>query len=241
MGRIFACSDLHGHYELWEKIKSFLKPDDKLYFLGDAADRRPDGYQIMKDMLLDKRIVYLMGNHEDFFVKGCTEYFKNYPDPLYDIVWLYMNGGQNTFDSFCKDTLKICKSVVFLTSKLSQREDLYIKDKHIILSHAGCDPNDGDPDYLWDRYHYVHEWPEGYKNTYVIHGHTPTPFLIQDLKKLERPFTISEGAVIYADGHKIDIDLGCFSTNKTVLIDLETFEIIPIESDKEQVVDNFWK
>ena len=39
MGRVFACSDLHGMMSLYKQIKDFLKPDDIVYFLGDASDR----------------------------------------------------------------------------------------------------------------------------------------------------------------------------------------------------------
>ena len=43
MGRILACADIHGCYDLWIQIKKELKEDDFLYFLGDAADRGQDG------------------------------------------------------------------------------------------------------------------------------------------------------------------------------------------------------
>ena len=36
---MYACSDLHGMKELYLKIKDFLKPEDKVFFLGDAGDR----------------------------------------------------------------------------------------------------------------------------------------------------------------------------------------------------------
>ena len=29
---IYACSDLHGNWELWLEIKKFLKPEDKMFF-----------------------------------------------------------------------------------------------------------------------------------------------------------------------------------------------------------------
>ena len=38
----FVCSDLHGQYWAWEKIKALLGEDDNLIFLGDAIDRGPD-------------------------------------------------------------------------------------------------------------------------------------------------------------------------------------------------------
>ena len=35
----YVCSDLHGYLELYKKIKSFIKPEDTVFFLGDAGDR----------------------------------------------------------------------------------------------------------------------------------------------------------------------------------------------------------
>ena len=35
--------------------------------------------------------------------------------------------------------------------------------------------------------------------------------------------------VTYCDGHKIDIDLGCFATKKIALLDLDTLEPIYFE------------
>ena len=32
---IYACSDLHGNLTLWNNIKEFLKPGDKLFYLGE--------------------------------------------------------------------------------------------------------------------------------------------------------------------------------------------------------------
>ena len=61
MGRTFALSDLHGQWGLWQQIKQFLNQDDKLYFLGDAIDRGPKGYEIMKELLCDSRVTYIMG------------------------------------------------------------------------------------------------------------------------------------------------------------------------------------
>jgi hypothetical protein len=38
---VYAVSDLHGMYELYQKISDFLKPEDKVYCLGDCGDRGP--------------------------------------------------------------------------------------------------------------------------------------------------------------------------------------------------------
>ena len=34
---VYVMSDLHGHYKIYEKVKAMLKPEDKVYFLGDAG------------------------------------------------------------------------------------------------------------------------------------------------------------------------------------------------------------
>ena len=34
---VFACSDLHGMFNLYKQIKNFLKPEDKVYCLGDCG------------------------------------------------------------------------------------------------------------------------------------------------------------------------------------------------------------
>ena len=61
---VYACSDIHGSLSIWNKIKEILKPNDALYFLGDACDRGFDGWQIIKEMLDDLRVIYIRGNHE---------------------------------------------------------------------------------------------------------------------------------------------------------------------------------
>ena len=42
--RYFTCGDLNGQLGLWNQIKEYLNPEDKLYFLGYLIDRGPHGY-----------------------------------------------------------------------------------------------------------------------------------------------------------------------------------------------------
>ena len=46
---VYAISDLHGNYELWTKVKEWLKPSDKLFCLGDNIDRGNDGIKIVQE------------------------------------------------------------------------------------------------------------------------------------------------------------------------------------------------
>ncbi len=64
MGKIFACSDLHGRYDKYERIMEHVTDDDTLYFLGDAIDRNPDGMKILIDVMTRKNVEFFIGNHE---------------------------------------------------------------------------------------------------------------------------------------------------------------------------------
>ena len=45
-------------------------PECTIVYGGDAADRGPDGYRIIKELLNDPQIIYIYGNHEDLFIKA---------------------------------------------------------------------------------------------------------------------------------------------------------------------------
>lgn len=76
MHDIFFFTDIHGMYDLYRAIMDFCNeqdPEAMIIFGGDAMDRGRDGYKIMKELLDNPRVVYLMGNHEDLFVKAARE------------------------------------------------------------------------------------------------------------------------------------------------------------------------
>ena len=72
----YACSDLHGMMPLYKQIKNFLSPNDKVYYLGDAGDRGPNSWELIKTILADDQFVYIKGNHEDMLVKAMYDYVK---------------------------------------------------------------------------------------------------------------------------------------------------------------------
>ena len=190
MGRTFACADLHGQRGLWEQIKHYLLPDDKLYFLGDAIDRGPDGYNIMKELLSDSRVTYIKGNHELMMEEAIREiatgrgiYGEKYQ--LWD--W---NGGYPTFAAW--EEAGCHYDVTSVLHNLSPKE-LYINDlgQKVCLCHAGFTPGN-EPfwtyDLVWNREHLLQEIPDKYKhgNLIIVHGHTPTPHLMMDMDQRNR-------------------------------------------------------
>lgn len=228
---VYCVSDLHGNYNLFKQIKKILKPKDTVYVLGDCADRGKHGWRIITEVMADPRFIYLKGNHEDMLMRCIQSYskydilerstFYNY-DP--DFVLYKQNGGKKTFQDWEFKTLRNYSWIKILKN-LPERL-LYVNKsgKKIYLTHAGFTPGSKERDYLWDRYHYYDEWPENYDNVIVVHGHTPIPYLMKELrdkKKKAKP-----GAYWYANDHKVCIDCGTYSTDCVTLLNLDTFNEI---------------
>ena len=238
MGNRYATSDWHAQTNLGIQILNYLQPDDTLYFLGDSVDRGPGGLTLLNLLLNDPRVIYLRGNHEDFIIDND------------DYMW-YVNGGSGT-----KEAIEALTDIERqkLIKKLKSLPDIIkidnIEGKHLVLCHAGTDPwrtkrdleliGRKDP-YVWDRRHIHGDWsskPE-FKDTYVIHGHTPVtaePALIKWMdpklpgdENYDPKYTPRVSR--YCRGHKICIDMGCFYTGRTCLFNIDTFEAIYFESE----------
>lgn len=225
MGRVFACSDLHGNGHLWSAIKEFLKEDDILYFLGDAADRGPDGWTMIKEMLADKRIIYIAGNHDIMLANRIAR-----PNSYTDVNLHHCNGGKSTWNAAENDPEaeeiknKIHRLPLYVTYR--NKDDLTI-----FMSHSGSTNITDEDALIWDRDEYITE--KNYTDyDVIVHGHTTIPHLIDDLEKVhnfylgEKEFKCPEweGGAYWYHGWRCDIDCCTIVTNQTVLLDLDTFE-----------------
>lgn len=233
MNKTYAFTDLHGIYSLWEQIKNFCDESDKLIFLGDACDRGDDGLKIIKELLQDKRVTYIKGNHEEFIEDIGADvaggHYGNTP------LWR-MNGGFQTLQDFEKLSEDSQLWYIRKIAKLPLVKS-YInkKGQTILLSHAGHTPT-LEPagkkitDYLWDRDHILNDWwpEEGeYEEVYIVHGHTPIQSLRRRLHSTYQPFTQHGmiGPITYCHGHKICLDVASFDTGCAVLFDLDEMEV----------------
>lgn len=229
---ILCSTDWHGNLELAKKILNSLQPEDTLYYLGDAIDRGESGWTVLKMLLDNPQVVFIKGNHEQM-LEDC--YNSNNPD--YKYLW-FSNGGAPTDVEMSKENTKEIRRIMNILKALPLRVDLMIKDRHIILTHAGMTPSFaemGYPEdyikqcYLWDRKHLRHQkWNKKYPNTYIIHGHTPCQLLS---KYIELSDKNNLSYTSYCEGHKIDLDVGTVQTNSAVLFNLTTFKgkVISVE------------
>lgn len=258
MGRTFASSDWHGCWEPAKQVLDFLGPDDTLYFLGDAMDRGPDGYKIMKELLSDKRVIYIKGNHEEMMANSLNSFLECQD---FDYLW-FMNGGDYTWESISNFSDDILRSIAI---KLYRLPTNYIykspKGHTVILEHAGYSPFDiphrtHNP--LWDREHFYDNWNGGWgqengenpDTTYLVHGHTPVQYLefrygykgqpqktkemMQYGKQWNKYYDCNwiPEVIRYCDEHKFDIDMCTISSGRIALLDLDTFETIYFDNEE---------
>ena len=235
MNKTYAISDLHGNKLLWDAGRAHLDKTDVLYVLGDCADRGPHGWQIIKGALVDPRVRYIRGNHDQFILDAWrSEWTNNY-------LW-YSNGGYETFNDLMMDVNYEKYLIQLARTKLYHCYENK-EGQRIHLSHAGFTlmENDEIPnkvDLLWDREHCWDAcdwWPESNPKDYVVHGHTPVVsstfknlvYGAPDLYKINDSNTVCR----YAHGYKICIDGRSFLTNQCALLDLDTLQetVIKVE------------
>ena len=222
MGRTFACSDLHGNYALWEAIKEFLQPDDVLYYLGDATDRGAEGWSILKEMLIDERIHYIVGNHDIMLANRIK-----YPNSHYHASIHNSNGGYDTWVDAKADSEALDIAIKIFELPLYAVYENASGFK-IFMSHSGCTEIEDKHGLVWDREEFFsREKPRPYD--YVVHGHTTIPHLIDDLNMYTAPTDededdVWEGGAYWYTEYRCDIDCLTVATGMTVLLDLDTFE-----------------
>lgn len=215
-------SDLHGMGCLWDNIKNYIKPEDQLWFLGDAADRGLDGYRIMKEILAHPQITYLKGNHEMMLSDAILEW-QGDDSLLGSINLLYENDGAVTFEDFMNNGCHT--GLAMELRRLPSYVQLEAGDGRIVhLSHAGFSSDKPRPpvkELLWDRKHIDDEYED--EASWVIHGHTPTCYFYTKKEEITEELR-NPAPILY--GNKICLDLGSFATQTACLFDIDTMKPI---------------
>ena len=239
MNKSYACSDFHGYYSLYEQINKIIDATDKVYFLGDAGDRGPYGWKLIKDILDNPQWEYIYGNHDLMLVR---RFF--YGDALDHIY----NHGYPTWEALKKDEKEFGSDYVIDYLKRldsSKLFDEYCRDdgKRILLNHSGCLDMKRSIEYnVWDRSSFG-IIPEDYL---VVHGHTPISSVARYLEELKEfnsgrwlpteeddeevsddfdgDVKDGEHPYFYCGGRKVDIDPTTAFTGNGILLDLDTFD-----------------
>lgn len=224
----YCCSDFHGCYNQWVKIKNSLKDDDILFILGDCIDRKSDGFAILKEAYEDPRVILLCGNHEDMMMQALQEEQEYDSFDYWGYIW-FNNGGHITYSEWQEDGRDY--SWIDRINRLPTSAE-YTNSKGIkyLLSHSGVTPKWPAPiDQLprnlliWDRDHLRERRWHRSEDEYAIFGHTPVQCMDRYCNCEDKP-----APLIFCDGHKINIDNGAVWDGQICLFNLETgsYELI---------------
>lgn len=143
---IYAIGDVHGKYDLFEKLIHYYDPTiHQLVLLGDLNDRGPrtkECFLLGKQLVEETGAIYLRGNHEEYFLQ-----FLQAPEDWY--APYIRNGGKETFESLLHPgaseeyspteiSMMIQSRYPELIEFLVQRP-LYYEWENYLFVHAGVD------------------------------------------------------------------------------------------------------
>jgi serine/threonine protein phosphatase 1 len=224
--RIYAIGDIHGRNDLLHTLLRQIDADDAargpadttIIFLGDLMDRGDDSAGVIETAMAlrasGKKVRFLMGNHEEVFVRACR---KN--DPKITRFFLRI-GGEATVLSY---PITRMEYMTLDMEQLSERLMTLVPPEHLgfiesfedqivigdyAFVHAGIKP--GVPlseqkvsDLRWIREEFVEQ--RGDLEKVVVYGHT----IYDDIE--ER-------------GSRIGIDTGAYDSGKLTALGLEVGE-----------------
>ena len=163
--RVAVVGDLHGDYQSLEALLKIVDfNSDLLVFLGDYADRGPDGVEVIRTVASlqrehPKNVIALMGNHEDFSEDGNPNFN---PCTLIDEAQTKTDNWNRYFRDELKpflDTLPLCALIpnnallvhAGISSKLTSIDDLKSPSEELRMDLLWSDPFDGEgehPNYM---------------------------------------------------------------------------------------------
>jgi len=216
-GRVFAVSDLHGHYDLLQITHSevaFNGQTDLLFVGGDWTDRGPDSRYVL-DYVNEPWIHSIQGNHERMYIDGFEAHW--HPNNR-SVLTLKAHGGDWIWNAGLTDLDKILIHEAF--SNMPLGIELLLPNGHKVgMIHAEVPYNDWNKwlnitkaELEWDGMATAQWARTWYSKKYqgevtgvdlVLVGHTPT-----DSNDVEQ-----YGNMVFIDG-------GSFFSGKINLVEL---------------------
>ena len=221
--RVYAIGDIHGRNDLLAQLLSQIDADDEergsadthIIFLGDLMDRGEDSAGVIETAMAlrasGRKVRFLMGNHEEVFVRACR---KN--DSKTTRFFLRI-GGEETVLSY---PITRAEYITLDMEQLSERLATLVPESHLefiesfedqivigdyAFVHAGIRPgvplSEQKPtDLRWIREEFVDQ--RGDLEKVVVYGHT-----IYD--------------EVEERGSRIGIDTGAYASGKLTALALE--------------------
>ena len=220
---IYAVSDLHGHYDLFQKGLSTIafSDNDYLYVLGDAIDRGKEGIRLLKYIMRQSNIDLLLGNHEVMMLNSVD--FGGGPLCIGrdTHIWLDYNGGWATLKDYLDLSLISRKRLLGWLRNRFVIKTVEVGNKVFCLSHSYFVESLLNKRYRYSDQHHVNEvvWESVYRNDSNVYGkdpyskhrctfvsgHVPVQYAREVIGQLKCPAGLSA----LWNKNMVDIDGGC--------------------------------
>jgi len=183
-----AVGDVHGCFDkllsLFDACRTIGAAETaRFIFIGDYVDRGPDSMKVVDFLMQQERgrgddFICLRGNHEDMLISAADPSRSDR-----DLMTWWANGGEATLDSYGVDDPSDLP-----TDHLDwiRKRPTRFSDEGRLYVHAGIRPgvpiaSQSDADLLWIREPFLSSDMD--YGALVVHGHTPTPSRLPDLRK----------------------------------------------------------
>lgn len=240
--KVYALSDLHGHYEILLAMleKIHFDDSDTLYILGDCNDRGEKAMEIYQFIQQHSDHIFLLkGNHElmmrDFLRKEDWECPRGR-------LWK-SNGGARTLEQMERFLRKDCISENdFLDKRAEFRSwmmdyvdslpgfvEINVSGQPLVLVHAGFNPEEPLSRQEEEVCAWIRDWfylSPSIRGKTVIFGHTPLCYINTDHR-----FDVWFDPV-YQDKIGIDGGLGPFDDGQLNCICLNDLSVSVIKKEK---------
>ena len=196
-GFTYCMSDIHGEYDRYISMLEYINfsSEDRLFIIGDAIDRHPNGVDILMDIMKRPNVYFVAGNHEEMLLNTLG------PKSVFGARQLWQsNGGSPTRrELLYHRTREELQEILKFVASLPDHLDIEVDGRAFHLVHGM--PSKFHDERLWDRP--TADTCDPIPGVTVIVGHTPTLYLNGDDLLDNKPFRIWHGKGI------IDIDCGC--------------------------------
>lgn len=223
MARIFAISDIHGFFDEFETLRSYVRlsiTEDILISCGDMIDRGPKGREVVEWFKRMQgptkgRVQALFGNHEHLLLSYISGNIKK-SDYTYTVY-----GGSFTLDSYKGKELHLERHSEYIASL-----PFVLSLGDLVFCHAKINPlktleKQTAYDTLWDykKDFYLNESYCNDDKIYIF-GHTPTYYINKDIETKRNNKNYEDHYECIRINNKICIDCSYYKEKKLVMYDI---------------------